>query len=89
MPFQPNARRQLESSAIVRYMLNPHGNIRLTWDFCMVVFLCYTMFSEPVFMGAPGHTSPPMRDLTDYKLAKLSSCLYLQVLTLRRKDPSR
>jgi hypothetical protein len=31
--------------------LNPHGNLRLLWDFCMVMFLCYTMFSEPVFMG--------------------------------------
>ena len=31
--------------------LNPHGNLKLFWDFCMVVFLCYTMFSEPVFMG--------------------------------------
>jgi hypothetical protein len=34
-----------------RTMLNPHGNVRIGWDFCMCFFLTYTVFSEPVFMG--------------------------------------
>jgi hypothetical protein len=34
-----------------RTMLNPHGNIRICWDFLMCFFLSYTVFSEPVFMG--------------------------------------
>jgi hypothetical protein len=34
-----------------RTMLNPHGSVRIGWDFLMCVFLSYIVFSEPVFMG--------------------------------------
>jgi hypothetical protein len=44
-------RKPEHNGLFIEGMLNPHGNLRLLWDFCMVMFLCYTMFSEPVFMG--------------------------------------
>ncbi len=84
VPFQPNARRQIESSAIVHRMLNPHGNLRLAWDFCMVVFLCYTMFSEPVFMGASLAIHSHMREFWARLACPRSAsnqCLLLQALT--------
>jgi hypothetical protein len=44
-------RKPMYNGLFIEGMLNPHGNLRLLWDFCMVMFLCYTMLSEPVFMG--------------------------------------
>ena len=53
IPVRPLLKRKEKNEWWVgtRTMLNPHGNVRICWDFLMCFFLTYTVFSEPVFMG--------------------------------------